>query len=286
MIASIQAVVPAASVRQICAVLGISRSWYYAALAAPPATADAEVASWIAPIVRRFPGYGYRRVTHALRRDGVVINHKRVQRIMRDQGLHGQVCRLVRRHRVRADWTGVGNQIAGQVPTGPNQIWVADLTYLHLRRQTGFVACILDLWSRRCVGWAIGPQLSAELTMRALEQAIAQRQPAPGLIHHSDQGVQYLSHRYQAVLRRIGAQLSVSAPGTPTDNAVIERFMRTLKDEEVYRNDYADLSEAERQIGFFIEQLYNHERLHSRLGYLSPADYEEGATDDSCIPSV
>lgn len=282
MIAPIQAQVPAASIRQICAVLGISRSWYYARGAPCEPTGDAELLAWITPIRQRFPGYGYRRITQVLRRDGVVVNHKRVQRILQQQGLHAQVRRLVRTSQWTA-WPEPVNRIAGQRPTGPNQIWVADLTYLHLRRETGFLACVLDAWSRRCVGWALGPSLSAELPAWALEQAIAQRQPAPGLIHHSDQGVQYLSHAYQAILQRIGAEVSLSAPGRPTDNAIIERFFRTLKDEEVYLSDYANLAEAERQIGYFIEQLYNQERLHTRLGYLSPADYELVAELDAML---
>lgn len=282
MIAPIQAQVPGASVRQICAVLGISRSWYYAQQATSPSTADAEVAAWMAPIRQRFPGYGYRRITQALRRDGVVINHKRVQRILQQQGLRAQVRRVVRTSQWTA-WPEPVNRIAGQRPTGPNQIWVADLTYLHLRRETGFLACVLDAWSRRCVGWALGTSLRADLPARALEQAIAQRQPAPGLIHHSDQGVQYLSRPYQAILQRIGAEVSLSAPGRPTDNALIERFFRTLKQEEVYLSDYADLAEAERQIGYFIEQLYNQERLHTRLGYLSPADYEVATELDAIL---
>ena len=284
MIAPIQAELPTASVRQICTVVGISRSWHYAGQAAPQATGDAEVAGWIAPIVQRFPGYGYRRITAALRREGVVINHKRVQRIVRQESLLGQVRRAVRTSQWMG-WPQAANRIAGQTPTGPNQIWVADLTYLHLRRETGFLACILDAWSRRCVGWALGAHLSAELAARALEQAIAQRQPAPGLIHHSDQGVQYLSHRYQAILQRIGAELSLSTPGRPTDNALIERFFRTLKQEEVRLSDYRDLAEAERQIGYFIEQLYNQERLHSRLGYVPPAEFEQVAQLDPVILS-
>jgi transposase InsO family protein len=284
MIGPIQAAVPGASVRQICAVLGISRSWYYAVQAAPAPQTDAKIAAWIAPIVQRFPGYGYRRITQTLRRDGVVINHKRVQRIVRQQGLIGQVRRVVRT-RPPGDWPQATNRVAGVRPTGPNQIWMADLTYLHLRRETGFVACILDAWSRRCVGWAIGPNLTAELATQALEQAIAQRQPAPGLIHHSDQGVQYLSRSYQAILQRIGAEVSLSAPGRPTDNALIERFFRTLKDEEVYLNAYRDLAEAERQIGYFIEQLYNEERLHSRLGYVPPAEFETVVELESSILS-
>lgn len=282
MIAPILAAVPEASVRQICTVLGISRSWYYARAAAPETVGDTELVAWIAPIRQRFPGYGYRRLTQALRRDGVVVNHKRVQRIVQQQGLQAQVRRVVRTSQWTA-WPDPVNRIAGQQPTGPNQIWVADLTYLHLRRETGFLACVLDVWSRRCVGWAIGSRLSAAVPVRALEQAIAQRHPAPGLIHHSDQGVQYLSHAYQAILQRIGAEVSLSAPGRPTDNAIIERFFRTLKAEEVYLSDSADLAEAERQIGYFIEQLYNQERLHTRLGSVPPAEYELVAEIDAIL---
>jgi putative transposase len=285
MIPVIQARVPQASIRQICASLGISRSWYYAATARPPDTGDDQLVARIEPLILRFPGYGYRRITQALQRDGIHVNHKRVQRVMRERSLLLQVKRAVQTTHRAPGWQRTPNLVAGRVLTGPNQVWVADLTYLHLPRETGFLACVLDAWSRRCIGWAIGRDLTTTLTERALERAIAARQPATGLIHHSDQGVQYANHRYAAILARIGARMSMSATGCPTQNAIIESFFSTLKREEVWLNAYLDLADAERQIGRFIDQIYNIERIHSRLGYVSPAEFELVAEIDQPIPA-
>jgi transposase InsO family protein len=280
MIPQLQAAVPDASIRQICAVLGISRSGYYASRQPRTPNGDDQLVAWMEPIARRFPGYGYRRITRALQRDGVIVNHKRVLRVMRERSLLAQVKRMVRTTQRNPGWRTTPNLVAGRRATGPNQIWVADLTYLHLAQQTGFLACVLDAWSRRCIGWAMGAELTTDLTERALEGAIAERQPSPGLIHHSDQGVQYANHRSANVLTRIGAQASLSAPGKPTQNAYIESFFSTLKREEVRINTYQDLADAERNIGHFIELIYNQERLHSRLGYLPPAEFELVASLD------
>jgi transposase InsO family protein len=277
MIPALQLAIPTASIRTICSALGISRSWYYAQQRAAGG-GDQELVAWIEAIMLRHPGYGYRRITRALQQQGVIVNHKRIQRLMREHSLLCQVRRAVpTTHRAR-DWIGTPNLIQGVALTGPNQVWVADLTSIHLRRETGFLACILDAWSRRCIGWAFGPALTTALTERALERAIAARQPPPGLIHHSDQGVQYANHRYAAILARIGARPSLSAPGKPTQNAIIERFFGTLKREEVTLNVYHDLADAERQLERFIDQIYNTERLHSALGYLPPAEFEWAAT--------
>jgi putative transposase len=285
MIPMIQDAVPRASVRHICRTLGVSRSWYYAAAKRPARTDDEELVVRIETLILRFPGYGYRRITQTLQRDGIPINHKRVQRIMREHSLVLQVKRAVQTTQRARDWRRTPNLVAGRVVTGPNQVWVADLTYLHLRRETGFLACILDAWSRRCVGWAIGRDLTTDLTERALERAIALRQPAPGLIHHSDQGVQYANHRYAAILSRIGAETSMAAVGRPTQNALIESFFATLKREEVWLNEYRDLADAERQLGRFIDQIYNIERIHSRIGYLSPAEFELVAALHQVLPA-
>lgn len=274
MIPAIQQAVPTASLRQICTVLGISRSGYYASTHRSTTNGDDQLVAWMEPIARRFPGYGYRRITRALQRDGVVVNHKRVRRVMRERSLRMQVRRAVVTTRRVPGWQATPNLVAGRTATGPNQIWVVDLTYLHLPRQTGYLACVLDAWSRTCVGWALSTQITTEVTERALERAIAQRQPPPGLIHHSDQGAQYANHRYAAVLERIGATASMSAPGKPTQNAIIESFFSTLKREEVWINEYQDLADAELNIRHFIDLIYNTERLHSRLGYVPPAEFE------------
>lgn len=280
MIPQIQAAVPAASVRQICATLGISRSWYGARRQRADTWGDDDLVARMEPIILRFPGYGYRRITHALQRDGVQVNHKRVRRVLGEHSLLMQVKRAIQTTTRAPGWRTTPNLVAGRPITGPNQVWIADLTYVQLPREICYVAGILDAWSRKCIGWALGPALTTDLTERALEQAIAERQPAPGLLHHSDQGVQYANHRYAAILTRIGAEPSMSQAGKPTQNARMESFIGTLKREEVVLSDYQDLAEAEREIGFFIEQLYNTERLHSRLGYLTPTEFELVASLD------
>lgn len=194
---------------------------------------------------------------------------------MRECSLLCKVLRAVGTTRRATTWPTTPNLIRGRSPTtGPDQVWVAHLTSIHLRHATGFLACILDAWSRRCVGWAFDPDLTTDLTERALAQAITLRQPTPGLIHHSDQGVQYANHRYAAALSRIGAVASISAAGRPMQNAHIESFFATLKREEVTINDYLDLADAKLHIGSYIDQIYNSERLHSKLGYRPPIEFE------------
>lgn len=275
MITTLQEYVPTASVRTICQLFGISRSWYYAARQpSTRARADEVVVKRIEQIVVRHPGYGYRRVTIALQRQGIVINHKRVYRLMHTRSLLCSVKRYVRTTQSQHAFRRMPNLAQRHVCSGPNQLWVADLTYLHLARETGFLACILDAWSRKCIGWALGADLTTDLTARALAQAIRTRHPAPGLIHHSDQGVQYANHRYAQLLTRIGAVMSMSAKGQPTENALIESFFSTLKREEVWLTDYRDLAEARLCLHRFIDQIYNTERLHSSLGYQSPVAFE------------
>jgi transposase InsO family protein len=275
MIPTLQDTVPAVSVRTICQLLGVSRSWYYAARQPSSRTQDDEVViQRIEQIVVRHPGYGYRRVTVALQRQGVVINHKRVRRLMQTRSLLCAVRRYVRTTQSQHAFRRLPNLAKTHVPSGPNQLWVADLTYLHLARETGFLACILDAWSRKCIGWAVGADLTTALTVRALEQALRTRQPAPGWIHHSDQGVQYANHRYAELLTQNGAVMSMSATGQPTDNAIMESFFSTLKREEVWLTDYRDLAEARLCLHRFIDQIYNTERLHSSLDYQSPVAFE------------
>jgi transposase InsO family protein len=275
MIATIQAAEPDASVRLICATLGLSRSWVYAARQRPAGAAD--LVAEIEAIIARHPGYGYRRVTAELRRQGRPVNHKRVLRLMRAASLLCQVRRYVQTTQSRHSFRRHPNLARTAVVTGPNQLWVADLTYLHFPRSTGYLAVLLDAWSRRCIGWALGERLTGALTEQALAQAITARQPGPGLIHHSDQGVQYANHRYTACLQAIGAQLSMSATGRPTENARVESFFSTLKREEVWLHDYQHLVDARQRLTEFIDQIYNTERLHSSLGYRPPAEYEQAA---------
>ncbi len=193
---------------------------------------------------------------------------------MQTRSLLCAVRRYVRTTQSQHAFRRLPNLAKTHVPSGPNQLWVADLTYLHLARETGFLACILDAWSRKCIGWAVGADLTTALTVRALEQALRTRQPAPGWIHHSDQGVQYANHRYAQLLTQNGAVMSMSATGQPTDNAIMESFFSTLKREEVWLTDYRDLAEARLCLHRFIDQIYNTERLHSSLGYQSPVAFE------------
>lgn len=268
---------PTVSIRVLCKVLGLSRSWFYAAQGRPSGPDDTALVAQIEAIILAHPGYGYRRVTAELKRLGHPINHKRVIRVMRRASLLCQVRRYVQTTHRQPGFRRYPNLMRDQALSGANQVWVADVTYLHFPHGTGFLACVLDAWSRRCIGWALSDQLNTELTEQALNHAIAQRAPAPGLIHHSDQGVQYANHRYIGRLHQIGARVSMSATGRPTDNARIESFFSTLKREEVWLNDYQSLADARQHLTRFIEEVYNDTRLHSSLGYCPPAEYEEVA---------
>ena len=276
MIAAVQQAFPALSLRQICRWLGVSRSWYYACPSAEERAArDVALRAAIEDIILELPGYGYRRVTYALQRAGWDVNHKRVLRVMRQESL---LCHLKRRFVITTDATHgyatYPNLLAATTLTAPDQAWVADITYVRLPTTFVYLACLLDAYSRRCIGWKLSRQIDTWLTLDALEVALAQRQPAPGLIHHSDRGVQYASLDYVARLEQVGARVSMSAKGNPYDNAKAESFFKTLKREEVYLKDYQTFAEAEANLGHFIEAVYNVKRLHSSLGYLPPVEFE------------
>jgi transposase InsO family protein len=267
---------PSLSLRQLCSLLGVSRSWFYQRPHQPTqAERDVALRDAIERIVLEFPGYGYRRVTAELQRQHYEVNHKRVLRIMRTELL---LCQLQRSWTTTTDsrhgLTTYPNLLAGLEVSRANQAWVADITYIRL--PTGFIylACVLDAWSRRCVGWKLSRTIDSQLTLAALNHAIALRQPEPGLIHHSDRGVQYASTAYVERLTSIGARISMSGKGNPYDNAKAESFFKTLKREEVHLNHYETFDDAEAQIGRFIDDVYNLKRLHSSLGYVPPAEYE------------
>lgn len=273
MISMVQAAFPQVSLRQLCALFSVSRRWWYARMTAlEPSAEDLALRDAIERIVLDFPGYGYRRVTHALHRDGWTVNHKRVLHVMRQESL---LCHLKRQFVVTTDsahgYQTSPNLLAERVLTRPNEAWVADITYIRLPSGFVYLACVLDAFSRRCVGW----QLShTDLALQALNRAILLRQPALGLIHHSDRRVQYASTAYIQRLEQIGAQISMSAKGNPYDNAKAESFFKTLKREEVYLKDYASFAEAQANLEQFIEAVYNAKRLHSSLGYLPPDEFE------------
>ena len=215
--------------------------------------------------------YGYRRVTAELRRRGMFVNHKRVARLMREDNLlavqpRAFVVTTDSKHELE-----VYLNLAKRMKlTGINQLWVADITYIRLQAEFVYLAIILDGFSRKVVGWALERTLATRLPRAALEQAIAERQPPPGLVHHSDRGVQYAADEYVQVLRDHQMIPSMSRPANPYDNASCESFMKTLKREEIYANDYVDLDHLRTNIEAFIEQYYNRCRLHSALGYKPP----------------
>ena len=235
-----------------------------------------ELRDAIQKIAVEMPAYGYRRVTAQLRRRDWVVNHKRVLRIMREDNL---LC-LRRRAFVRTTDSDhklpvYPNLARVLKANGLNQLWVADLTYIRLQFEFVFLAVILDAFSRRVIGWALGRTLESDLAVEALQMAIRRGRVEPGLVHHSDRGVQYASRAYTDLLTEHRIQISMSRPGNPYDNAKAESFMKTLKYEEVYRSEYQDLADARRQIGRFIESVYNQRRLHSALGYRSPVEFEQ-----------
>jgi transposase InsO family protein len=228
------------------------------------------------------PAYGHRRITAALQQRGFNVNHKRVLRMMREDNL---LCARRRKLMVTTDsrhHLPVYPNLAGQLkPTSLNQLWVADITYIRLQVEFIYLAVILDAFSRRVIGWALGRTLEAELATTALQMALLERTPPPGFVHHSDRGVQYASQQYTGLLRQHQAEISMSRKANPYDNAACESFMKTLKYEEVYRNEYRDFREARACIREFLERVYNRHRLHSALGYLTPSEFERQAGDAS-----
>lgn len=288
MIRNLQQEYPTLSVRQLCTLFGVSRSWFITRPDAPTqAQRDAALRDAIEAIVLAYPGYGYRRVTAQLHRDGWTVNHKRVLRVMRQEAL---LCELQRRWTPTTDshhsLQTYPNLLGGQLLTHANQAWVADITYIRLPTTFVYLACVLDAWSRRCVGWRLSRTIDTQLTLAALNHAIETRQPTSGLIHHSDRGVQYASAAYVERLESISALVSMSAKGNPYDNAKAESFFKTLKREEVYLKEYETYADAEANVANFIDAVYNEKRLHSSLGYLSPIEYESLYNPDEKHPLV
>jgi transposase InsO family protein len=266
-------------VKPLCATVELSRASYYRSLRTPAWAPETMVLrDQLQKTALQFPAYGYRRITRELQRRGHRMNHKRVLRMMRQDNL---LC-LRRKSYLRTTDAGhpfpvFPNLAATLVPTAINQLWVADITYIRLRAEFVYLAVVLDVYSRRVVGWSLGRTLEAELALMALRVALQRRRPGAGLVHHSDRGVQYACGAYTALLAEHGVRGSMSRRGNPYDNAFAESFMKTLKYEEVYRNEYADLAEAQSSIGEFIEKVYNRERLHSALGYRPPVEFETAA---------
>ena len=255
----------------------VSRAGLYRRRAAAPCPADPdlELRDVLQRIALEMPSYGRPRLTAELRRRGWPVNAKRVYRLMREDQL---LCVRRRKFAVttdsRHDLRVYPNLAREKVLTDVDQLWRADLTYIRLREEFVFLAVIVDAYSRRVIGWALDRSLENELTLAALRMALSRRSIGPGLVHHSDRGVQYASHDYTALLKEHGIEISMSRKGNPWDNAACESFMKTLKYEEVYRSEYRDLAEARASIQRFLDGIYNRKRLHSALGYVPPAEFE------------
>jgi transposase InsO family protein len=262
---------------QLGEAVGLSRSTIWRRLGQPCASHEdeLELRSQIQTIALEMRAYGYRPITAELHRRGVKVNHKRVLRLLREDNL---LCLRQRafvrttdsRHNLRV-YPNLARQL---MLSNINQLWVADITYIRLLREFIYLAVLLDAFSRRCIGWAISRHIDTQLTLTALQMALRTRSILPGLIHHSDQGVQYAATDYVTVLQEHKIQISMSRSGNPYDNAKAERFMRTLKYEEIYMNDYETLAEVRASIEHFIEAVYNRKRLHSAIGYRPPAEFE------------
>jgi transposase InsO family protein len=278
------------TIGRMCTLAGVSRAGYYRHFeASAPRQEETGVRDAIQRLAIANRHYGYRRIAALLRREGFAVNHKRVLRLMREDNL---LC-LRKRAFVpattdsRHGWRVVPNLARGMVTTGLDQLWVADITFVRLQEEFAFLAVVLDAFSRRVVGWALDTHLQASLAVDALNMAIAARRPVPGsLIHHSDRGVQYACGDYAAVLEAHDIQPSMSRVGNPYDNAKVESFMKTLKQEEVDGRSYRDAHQAKEMIGSFIEQVYNCNRLHSALAYQPPAEFEANLQAEDALPTA
>ena len=275
MTALVQQQAEAATVTVACRALELPRSTYYRRLK-PTAEAEVTLRSLVQQVALEWPSYGYRRITAELQRRGHVVNRKRVLHLMREDNL---LCLRKRRfiHTTNSDHRlpVYPNLVPELILTACDQLWVSDITYIRLLREFIYLAVILDAFSRRLIGWALERSLETELALSALRMALAARSVTAELVHHSDRGVQYASADYTALLKEQGVRISMSRRGNCYDNAQAESFMKTLKYEEVYLREYETMAEARASISHFLEAVYNQKRLHSALGYLPPAEFEQ-----------
>jgi putative transposase len=262
---------------RLCELGQVSRAGFYRWQQAPAAMDhDLDLRDEMQRIAVEFPYYGWRRMQKELKDRGWLVNHKRVRRLMREDNL---LCLRRRKFVVTTDSNHdrpVYPNLAAEVElSGINQLWVADITYIRLELEFVYLAVVLDAFSRRVIGWALDRSLEDDLTLGALRMALRERQPPPGLVHHSDRGVQYASRDYTDLLKDRQIRISMSRKGNPYDNATCESFMKTLKYDEVHRQEYRDVGEARSCIECFLEKIYNQKRLHSALGYCSPVKFEQ-----------
>ena len=274
------------SINKTCNNLQVSKSGYYDwKIRIPIRDSDKVLKKEMHKICKEFPFYGYRRVTVELRNRNKLTNHKKVLKIMQEEQL---ICRRKKRFKPITtqsdhDLKVYPNLVKELNVTGLNQLWVADITYIYLGNGFVYLAAIIDIFSRKCIGWSLSRFIDTQLTLQALEMAIKNRKHLgfDGLIHHSDRGVQYASNEYVARLIELGIKISMSRKGNPYDNAFMESFMKTLKVEEVYMNEYKTLFDVYKNIRQFIEKVYNKKRLHSGLGYTSPNKFEQEILNNS-----
>jgi transposase InsO family protein len=262
----------------MCELVHVSRASFYRSFRDQrPVEEEMEIRSAIQQIaIEHRRRYGYRRISAELRRRGMQVNHKRVMRIMAEDNLLAvQRKSFVVTTNSDHEFEVYLNLARRMKVTGINQLWVADITYIRLQREFVYLAVVLDGFSRKVVGWQLDRTLAIRLPLAALERAITERKPGPGLVHHSDRGLQYASAEYAGVLHQHQMIPSMSRPANPYDNASCESFMKTLKREEIYANRYQDLGHMRVNIEEFIEQYYNRQRLHSALGYRSPEEFEQ-----------